>query len=78
MSHYLRNFLGEPKNKDHVSCFSIWKGRDGSEFSQVPKPIYGERDVYHYELTCCVLTARVCGGHEYDLPKHSHFRGLLL
>ena len=32
------NFLGEPKNKDHVSCFSIW-GEDDSEFFQIPKPI---------------------------------------
>ena len=35
-----------------------------------PKAYIGEGDVYHYELTCCVLTARVWGSH---LPKHSHF-----
>ena len=26
--------MGEKKNKDHVSCFSIWRGGDGSEFFQ--------------------------------------------
>ena len=34
-----KKFLGEPKNKNHVSFFSIWGG-DGSEFFfQVPELI---------------------------------------
>ena len=79
------NFLGETKNKDHVSCFSIGGGGEGSGFFQVSEPIWGElqifpspggfvggggirifpspksytegENVYHYELTCWVLTA---------------------
>ena len=50
-----RNFLGEPKNKDHVSCFSISGGRVGI-FPSPRAYIEGE-NVYHYELTCWMLTA---------------------
>ena len=67
--NFSEHFLGDPKNKDHVSCFSILGG-DDQEFFQVPKPLQGWGDVYHYELTCCVLTAHFWGNH---LPKHSHF-----
>ena len=85
-----RNFLDKPKNKDHVSCFSIWEGRDRNfsysqslyresfKFFQVQeamlggglrifpssKAYIGGENVYHYELTCSVLTARVWGGRE--------------
>ena len=53
----IKNFLGKPNNKDHVSCFSIWGG--GVGIFPSPKAYIEGENVYHYELTCWVLTARV-------------------
>ena len=64
----LKNFLGESKNKDHVSCFSIWWGGGMARNFFKSQSLYRGGDVYHYELTCYVLTARIS-----HLPKHSHF-----
>ena len=44
----IRNFLGEPKNKDHVSCFSTWREGMARNFSKSQSLAY-----------CCKLTGRV-------------------
>ena len=67
----IKNFLGKPNNKDHVSCFSIWGG--GSRNFSKSQSLYRGRK--RLPLWAYVLSAH---GSCRDLPKRSHFRGVLL